>query len=81
MLKATKVNGIYDSDPKLHDNAKIYQELTYNEVIEKDLNVMDTAAVVICKENKIPIRVFNIFETGAFIKAVHGDAIGTLVTQ
>ena len=79
MIKATRVNGIYDADPETNKDSVLYQHLHYDEVIKRDLGVMDTAAIAICRENKIPFRVLNIFESQALEKAVAGEAVGTLV--
>jgi uridylate kinase len=80
ILKATKVDGIYDSDPKKNPSANLFRELTYQEVLEKNLKVMDTTAVALCKENGLPIVVFNLLRQGNIRDAVMGAEIGTLVT-
>ena len=64
VLKATKVDGVYDKDPVKHTDAKLYDKLTYNEVLEKQLGVMDLTAIVLCKENNMPLKVFNILKKG-----------------
>jgi uridylate kinase len=79
VLKATKVDGVYDDDPATNPNATLLRDLTYMEVIEKGLRVMDTTAITMCMENHLPIRVFNISVPGNIAKAVRGEAIGTLV--
>ena len=80
LLKATKVDGIYDSDPMKNADAKRYDALSFKEAIAKELGVMDLAAMVLCRENKMPLCVFNMFEAGALEKIVNGDkAIGTLI--
>jgi uridylate kinase len=79
VLKATKVDGVYDKDPVKHKDAKLYKELTYNQVLNEELKVMDTTAVVLCKENKIPLRVFNMLKKGALISIINGEDTGTLI--
>ncbi len=79
LLKATDVPGVYSADPKKDPKAKLYKELTLDEVIEKRLNVMDLAALTICRENKITIRVFDVFCEGNLEKAIRGEQVGTIV--
>lgn len=79
VLKGTKVDGIYDKDPVKHNNAKMFGELTYMEVIQKELNVMDTTAISLCMQSGIPIVVFNLFKPGNMRKVVRGESIGTKV--
>src|SRR6187397_1120519 len=80
ILKGTKVDGIYTADPVLDPNATMYDSISYLEVLEKQLKVMDTSAISLCMDNKLPIMVFNMTEAGNIIKAVGGDtSIGTLV--
>ena len=79
ILKATKVDGVYDADPKLHAGAKRFSELTYNEFLRQGLKVMDATAVTLCMENTLPIMVFNMTVAGNIRRAVSGEAIGTLV--
>lgn len=79
LLKATKVDGIFSDDPKKNPTAVKLDRLTYSEVLSKQLNVMDATAIALCRENKIPICVFNVFEEGAMLKAVCGQQKGTLV--
>ena len=79
ILKATKVDGIYDSDPIKNPSAKFFEELTYSEVIEKQLRVMDTTAVTLCMENKLPIVVFNLLHRGNIREVVLGAKLGSLV--
>lgn len=76
VLKATNVDGVYDKDPRKNDDAKMYKEISYREVIEKQLNVMDITAFTLCFENKKPIIVFNIKDLSKLLK---GDNIGTLI--
>jgi uridylate kinase len=80
LLKGTKVDGVYSDDPKKNPKAVKYPTLTYSEVLTKQLNVMDATAIALCRENHIPICVFNLFESGAMLKAVCGQEAGSLVT-
>lgn len=80
IFKATKVDGIYDADPKLKPDALRYTELSYQDVLIQDLRVMDSTAIALCRENKIPIVVFNIFEKGNIFRALAGEPIGTRVS-
>jgi len=79
LLKASKVDGIYDSDPALNSGAKRLGELSYMDFISQELRVMDTTAVTMCKEHGVPIVVFDMTEPGNILKAVRGDDIGTVV--
>lgn len=79
IFKATKVDGIYDADPHLHPGAKRYQTLTYGHVLTQDLRVMDSTAIALCKENNIPILVFDLSVRGNIRRAVMGESIGTIV--
>jgi len=79
VLKATKVDGIYDSDPMKNPDAVRYESLSYDEAIVKKLGVMDTTALVLCRDQNVPVRVFNLFEPGNLLRVVQGEAIGTLV--
>lgn len=79
MLKATRVDGVYDADPTGNPDASMLHEVGYIEVIAKGLRVMDSTAVTMCKDHALPIVVFNITEHGNIVKAVHGERIGTLV--
>jgi len=79
ILKATKVDGVYSDDPMKNKKAKRFKELTYIEVVNKDLKVMDRTAVTLCMENKLPIVVFNLFKKGNIKKVIQGAPIGTLV--
>lgn len=79
MLKATKVDGIYDKDPAKHADAKRYDQLTYQAVIEQRLQVMDATAVALCQDNELPIMVFDMNTPGNIRRVVEGEAIGTLV--
>ena len=79
VLKATKVDGVYDKDPEKYKDAKLFKELTYNEVLSKELKVMDTTAVVLCKENNIPLRVFNMLKKGSLMSIINGENTGTVI--
>jgi uridylate kinase len=79
VLKATKVDGVYSADPKIDKNAVFYDTLTYDEVIEGKLGVMDTNAIVLCRDQNMPIRVFNVFGTGNLMQIVTGKKVGTIV--
>lgn len=79
IMKATKVNGVYDSDPAKNPKAIRYQTLTYNEVIEQNLGVMDMTAIVMCRDNNMPLRVFNLNEKGALPATMNDRSIGTTV--
>ncbi len=80
VMKGTKVDGVFDDDPATNPQAKKFHRLTYEEVIEKKLRVMDLTAITLCMENQLPIVVFNIQQEGNLLKAATGDKIGTLVT-
>lgn len=79
IFKATKVDGIYDSDPQLNPQARRYQSLTYGHVLVHDLRVMDSTAIALCKENNIPIVVFDLSVRGNIRRAVMGESVGTIV--
>jgi len=79
MLKATRVDGIYDSDPERNPGARRFLRLTYREVIEKRLAVMDLTAITMCMDNHLPIRVFDVLTSGNLRRVVSGEEIGTLV--
>ncbi|MFQ5328524.1 MAG: UMP kinase [Thermodesulfobacteriota bacterium] len=80
ILKGTKVDGIYDRDPMKDSDASRYTSLTYMEVIQKELKVMDTTAISLCMENNLPIIVFNIMKRGNVERVVQGEMVGTTVT-
>jgi uridylate kinase len=80
VLKATKVDGVYSADPVLDAQAELYHELSYDRVIESKLGVMDTNAIVLCRDQGMPIRVFSVFEEGNLGRLIKGEAIGTLVS-
>jgi uridylate kinase len=81
MIKATKVKGIYSADPEKDANATFYPELTYDEALDQRLSVMDTTALVLCRDNNLPMRIMNIFEPGAVMRLMHGEKIGSLITR
>jgi len=81
LLKATKVDGIYDADPNKVPTAKRYEAVSYREVLDRELKVMDTAAFALCRENSMPILVFDLFDEGNLMKAVRGEKIGTIVNS
>ena len=80
LMKATKVDGVYDSDPKKNPNAKLFTRLTYRQVITDNLRIMDMTAISLAMERKIPILVFNLKKPGSIARAVAGQDIGTLIT-
>jgi uridylate kinase len=80
LFKATKVEGIYDRDPERFPEAKMYASMTYGKFIEDRIGVMDATAATLCRDNKMPIRVFKLTTRGNIQKAVLGDTIGTTVT-
>ena len=79
VLKGTRVDGIYTADPEKDPTATRYENITYQEVYDKGLNVMDMTAITLCQENKLPIIVFDMNKPGNFMKIANGEAIGTLV--
>jgi uridylate kinase len=79
IFKATKVDGVYDSDPKLNPNAKRYEELSYIQALNEQLGVMDSTAISLCMDNKLPIIVFDVRPEGNIRSALAGDPIGTVV--
>jgi len=79
VLKATKVEGVYDADPVRQPDAHLFTELSYREVMQRGLRVMDATAITMCMENDLPIRVFNISVPGNIARAVRGEPVGTLV--
>jgi uridylate kinase len=79
IFKATRVDGVYDADPEKHSDAKRFEELTYIDVLNRGLQVMDSTAISLCMDNGLPILVFNMLERGNIMRAVSGVRIGTLV--
>ena len=80
LLKATKVNGVYSEDPVRNPNATRYTRLTFDQVLTDKLNVMDATAIVMCRDNRLPLRVFNLNNPGDLVRVVGGADVGTLVT-
>jgi uridylate kinase len=80
MLKATKVDGVYDSDPARNSDARRYNAVTYDRVIADKLGVMDATAIVMCRDNNLPLRVFDLTRSNALVQAMSGDDVGTLVS-
>ncbi len=81
MLKATKVDGVYDSDPKKNPNALRYEHLTYDDVIARNLQVMVTAAIALCRDYGMPMRIYDMSREGDLMRILQGDPIGTLVNR
>jgi uridylate kinase len=79
-LKATKVNGVYSDDPIRNSSATRYPRLTFDKVLTDKLNVMDATAIVMCRDNRLPLRVFNLNNSGDLTRIVRGEDVGTLVT-
>ena len=79
LIKGTKVDGVYDKDPVVHSDATKYDRVSYKEAIQKELRIMDMTAISLCKENSLPIKVFNINRNGDLKKLILGEPIGTLV--
>ena len=79
VIKATKTNGVYDKDPLTHSDAVRYVKLNYDEVLNKNLQVMDATAIAFCRDNKLPIMVLDYRETDTILKAVCGESVGTLI--
>ena len=81
LLKGTKVNGIYDSDPTTNPSATMFEEIQFLTILNKSLQVMDSTAITLCMDNKLSLLVFNLTQSGNLKRVVHGEKIGTLVTQ
>jgi uridylate kinase len=81
ILKGTRVDGVYDTDPEKHPGATRYDRITYREVMEKDLRVMDMTAITLCRENDLPILVFNMNTPGNFRRLILGEPVGTTVSE
>ena len=81
LIKGTKVDGVYDKDPIVNSDAKRYKNISFNEVLSKNLRVMDLTAITLCKENALPIRVFNINNKGDLKRLLNGEDIGTTVME
>jgi uridylate kinase len=81
LVKATRVDGVYDADPEIDSNATRFERLNFDKVIDDRLNVMDTTAVVMCRDNNLPIRVFDIHVPGNLMRLMQGENVGTLVAE
>src|SRR5690606_16975829 len=81
LMAKNRVNGVYTGDPHSDPNARRFRTITHQDAIERDLRVMDAAALSLCRENQLPILVFNVSEDGAILRAVSGEPVGTLVTS
>ena len=79
LIKATKVDGVYTSDPKKDSDARLYQSLTYDQALSEKLKIMDATALVLCRDNNMPLRVMNIFEPGAIMRLMQGENVGSLI--
>jgi uridylate kinase len=80
LLKATKVDGVYDADPVVNPDARRYNTVSFDKVLADKLMVMDATAIVMCRDNDLPLRVFDLTRTDSLVQAMSGDNIGTLVT-
>ncbi len=81
VIKATKVDGVYSDDPKKNPDATLFEELSYDDVLKKNLKVIDHSAISLCRDNNIPIIVLNIFKKGNITKAICGEQVGTLISS
>ena len=81
VIKATKVEGVFDKDPAKHDDAKLFHRLTYDRVLADRLGVMDSTAITLCRDNGLPIRVCSLKQHGNVKRIVQGEDVGTLVTE
>ena len=81
MIKGTKVNGVFDADPVAHPRARRYERVTYDQVFAKNLGVMDATAIVMCRDNHIPLQVFNLNNDGDLIRLIRGENVGTIVER
>ena len=81
ILKATRVDGIYDADPEKVKDAKMFERITYMDVIQKGLSVMDSTAISLCMDNKLPIIIFNMNVRGNIQRVVQGEKVGSVVTS
>lgn len=81
LLKGTKVDGIYDSDPVTNPSATMFEEVQFLTILNKNLSVMDSTAITLCMDNKLPLLVFNLTQSGNLKRVIRGEKIGTLVTQ
>jgi uridylate kinase len=81
LIKATKVNGVYSADPMKNPDAEFYPKLTYNQALAENLQVMDATAIVLCRDNNMPLRIMNINDPGALMRLMCGEVIGSLVEK
>ena len=81
LIKATKVDGVYSADPVKDPSAEFYSSLSYDQVLAQNLGVMDATAIVLCRDQAMPLRVMNINEPGALMRLIQGEDVGTLVTS
>lgn len=81
LLKATKVNGVFDKDPEIHKDAKHFKKISYSDILSKNLRIMDMTAITLCKENNLPIRVFDVNGKGNLKEILSGQEIGSLVSN
>ena len=81
MFKATNVDGVYSADPKKHADAQRFDRLSYDEALRRQLMVMDHTAIILCRDNNMPLMVFNIHERGNLLRAMRGEAVGSLVVK
>jgi uridylate kinase len=81
LLKATKVNGVYDADPMTHPDAKRYDTVSYDQVLTDKLSIMDATAIVMCRDNGLPLRIFDLTRADALVQAMTGEDVGTVVTD
>ncbi len=79
LIKATKVNGVYSEDPEKNPHAELFEKLSYDDVLKKNLRVIDHSAITLCRDNNIPIIVLNIFKKGNITKAICGQRVGTII--
>ncbi|KXK02450.1 MAG: uridylate kinase [Chlorobi bacterium OLB4] len=80
IIKGTRVDGVYDDDPEKNPNAKMFNQLTFADVLEKNLRVMDLTAITLCRENSLPILVFNMNKKGNLLKLIQGEKVGTIIS-
>jgi uridylate kinase len=80
LLKATKVSGVYDSDPQLNAEASMFDTVSFDKVLVDKLNVMDATAIVMCRDNDLPLRIFSMTEKDTLVRAMTDENVGTLVT-
>ncbi|MBI4769411.1 MAG: hypothetical protein HY784_03085 [Chloroflexi bacterium] len=81
MIKATKVDGVYDDDPRLNPAARKFEHLTYIDALNRQLKVMDSTAVSLCMDNSLPIHVLNLWQIDSLVKAVRGEPVGTIISR